>query len=83
VGALHSVVYSPRPSQPGDRFWWAASSELGIRQHVVDRLFVELGAAAVFPLVRHRFVVDSGATPAYEQGPAMVEGFAGFGLQLD
>jgi hypothetical protein len=83
VGALHSVVYSPRPAQPGDRFWWAASSELGIRQHLVDRLFVELGAAAVFPLVRHRFVVDSGSTPAYEQGPAMVEGFAGFGLRLD
>jgi hypothetical protein len=83
VGALHSVVYSPRPAQPGDRFWWAASSELGVRQHLVDRLFVELGAAAVFPLVRHRFVVDSGSAPAYEQGPAMVEGFAGFGLRLD
>lgn len=83
VGALHSVVYSPRPEQPGDRFWWAASSELGLRQHLVDRVFVELGAAAVFPLVRHRFMVDSSSTPAYEQGPAMVEGFAGLGLDLD
>ncbi len=83
VGALHSVVYSPRPNRPGDRFWWAASSELGLRQHLAGRAFVELGAAAVFPLVRHRFMVDAASTPAYEQGPAMVEGFAGFGLQLD
>lgn len=83
VGALHSVVYSPRPNRPGDRLWLAASSELGLRQQLVGRAFIELGAAAVFPLVRHRFMVDSSSTPAYEQGPAMVEGFAGLGLQLD
>lgn len=91
AGALHSVVYDPRPEQPGDHFWWAASSELGVRQHLFGRAFLEAGAAAVFPFVRHRFQVDAsrGAvspTPTrtvYEQGPAVVEGFVGVGLRLD
>jgi len=83
VGALHSVVYAPQPERPGDRFWWAASSELGLRQHFLGRAFVELGAAAVFPLLRHRFEVDASSSPVYEQGPAVVEGFAGLGLRLD
>lgn len=83
AGALHSVVYAPQPERPGDRFWWAASSELGLRQHFLDRAFVELGAAAVFPLLRHRFEVDASPSPVYEQGPAVVEGFAGLGLRLD
>jgi hypothetical protein len=83
VGALHSVVYSPDPVQPGDRFWWAASSELGLRQHLGGRVFIELGAAALFPLVRHRFQVDASPAPVYEQGVASVEGFAGIGLGLD
>ena len=83
VGALHSAVYSPLPERPGDHFWWAASSELGLRQHFLGRAFLELGAAAVFPLVRHRFQVDASSSPVYEQGPAVVEGFVGLGLQLD
>lgn len=83
VGALHSAVYSPVPENPGDHFWWAASSELGVRQHVFGRSFLELGAAAVFPLLRQRFQVDASSTPVYEQGPAVVEGFVGVGLQLD
>ena len=83
VGALHSVVYAPQPERPGDRFWWAASSELGLRQHFLGRGFFELGAAAVFPFLRHRFQVDASSDPVYEQGPAVVEGFAGLGLRLD
>ncbi len=94
VGALHAVVYSPEPTSPGDRLWWAASSELGLRQHLFGRAFLEAGAAAVFPFVRHRFEVDSSTTPSeanvpadtkvvYEQGPAVVEAFFGLGLRLD
>lgn len=83
VGALHSTVYRPRPEQPGDHFWWAASSELGVRQHLFSRIFLEAGAAAVFPLLRHRFQVDASSSPVYEQGPAVVEGFLGLGLHLD
>jgi hypothetical protein len=83
VGALHSVVYSPEPAQPGDRFWCAASSELGLRRHLFGRAFVEVGAAAVFPLLRHRFEVDASSPPVYEQGPAVFESFVGLGLRLD
>lgn len=83
VGALHSTVYAPLPEQPGDHFWWAASSELSVRQHFLGRAFLELGAAAVFPLLRHRFEVDASSSPVYEQGPAVVEGFAGLGLRID
>ncbi len=92
LGALHSVVYAPEPQHPGDRIWWAASSELGVRQTLVQRLFLEAGVAAIFPFVRHRFAVSSessagtdAAAPkiAYEQRRAVVEGFLGLGLRLD
>ena len=94
AGLLHAVVYAPEPNRPGDHFWWAASSELGLRQQLFGRVFFELGAAAVFPLLRQRFEVEASPTavetgvPAvtrlvYEQGPAVVEGFLGLGLHLD
>ncbi len=83
VGALHAVVYTPEPVHPGDRLWSAASMELGLRQTLFGRLFVDAGAAAIFPLVRHRFLVDANSTPIYQQGPAVVEGFVGLGLRLD
>jgi hypothetical protein len=83
AGALHSVVYRPQPVRPGDRFWSAAFTELGVRQRLFGRLFAEAGAAAVFPLVRHRFQVEASPSPVYEQGPAVVEGFLGVGLRLD
>jgi hypothetical protein len=83
LGALHSVVYTPRPEQPGDHFWAAATTELGLRQTLVSRLFVEAGVVASFPLIRHRFQIDRDAAPAYEQGAALLEGFVGLGLRLD
>lgn len=87
VGALHTVVYAPLPATPGDRPWLAASSELGVRQSLFGRLFVEGGAAALFPFVRHRFAVgaeDGGERRiAYEQQGVIVEGFVGLGLRLD
>jgi hypothetical protein len=83
VGALHSVVFSPQPERPGDHWWVAASSELGLRQHVFDRAFIEAGVLALFPLVRHRFEIDSSRAPVYQQGPAVAEGFVGLGLRLD
>lgn len=82
-GVLHSVVYSPRPENPGDRLWAGASTELGLRKQLWGRLFAEAGAAAIFPLVRDRFAVDPRPAPVYEQGSAVVEGFAGLGLHLD
>jgi len=83
AGALHTVVYSPAPEGPGDRFWSAGSLELGIRQQVLGRLFVEAGALAVFPFTRHRFIIDEPSTPVYEQGAAAIEGFGGIGLRID
>jgi hypothetical protein len=92
AGLLHAVVYTPEPNRPGDHFWWAASSELGLRQRLFGRVFFELGAAVVFPLLRQRFEVEAAPTAVgmpsatrlvYEQGPALVEGFLGLGLHLD
>jgi len=91
VGALHSVVYEPRPTSPGDHSWWSAASELGVRQALAGRAFIELGVAAVFPFVRHRFAVssqgmDAGTTTpdiAFQQGLAIGEGFFGLGVELD
>jgi hypothetical protein len=83
AGAMHTVVYSPEPVQPGDHFWWAASSELGLRLHLFGRSFIEGGVSAIFPLVHHRFTVDAPLAPSYEQGLALAEGFLGLGLRLD
>lgn len=83
AGVLHAVVYNPDPEQPGDKFWSAATSELGLRQQLFGRAFVEGGVAALFPLLRHRFQIDAGSAPIYEQGAALVEGFVGLGLRLD
>jgi hypothetical protein len=87
VGALHAVVYSPQPTSPGDRVWAAASSELGLRQSLGERLFVEAGATGIFPFVRNRFAIggEPGGTGSvvFEQRGAIVEGFAGLGFRLD
>jgi hypothetical protein len=83
VGALHTVVYAPQPERPGDRFWAAATTELGLRQTLLARLFAEGGIVASFPLVRYRFYIDRGSAPAYEQSAALLEGFVGLGLRLD
>jgi hypothetical protein len=83
LGVLHAVVYEPRPEQPGDRFWAAATTELGLRQTLVARLFVEGGAVASFPLTRYRFQVGPDSAPAYQESAAVWEGFLGLGLRLD
>lgn len=86
LGALHGVVFSPAPERPGDRVWLAASSELGLRQTLFGRVFLEGGAAAFFPLLRQRFAIRSEAGVAelaYQQRAAAVEGFLGLGLRLD
>ncbi|HYP90069.1 MAG TPA: hypothetical protein VEQ59_17990, partial [Polyangiaceae bacterium] len=93
VGALHSTVYELRPAHPGDHMWWAASTELGLRKRALGPVFVEVGAAALFPFVRQRFQVESASpsgsgslaatTTVYEQAPAAVEGFVGLGVHLD
>ncbi len=83
VGALHTAVYYPAPRDPGDYAWAAATTELGLRQHLFASAFVEAGVMAMFPLVRHRFQVDAGTSPIYEQGSALVEGFVGLGVDLD
>ena len=83
AGALHSVVYGPLPEQAGDHFWAAGAGELGLRQRLFARLFVEAGLAAVLPLLRYRFRIDDASTPIYEQGAAVVEGSLGLGLRLD
>ncbi len=83
AGVLHSVVYEPTPERPGDHFWAAGSAELGVRQPLFARLFVEAGVAALFPIVRHRFRVDVASSPTYEQGAAALEGSLGLGLRLD
>lgn len=83
VGVLQSVVYRPQPERPGDHFWAAGSGELAVRQHLLGRLFLEAGVAAVIPFLRHRFRIDASSSPIYEQGPAVVEGSLGLGLRLD
>jgi hypothetical protein len=89
VGALNAGVYSPRPERPGQYLWWAASSELGLRQQLFGRFAFDAGVAAVFPFSRQRFQIASAGDasaavrPIYQQGAAAIEAFAGLALRLD
>jgi hypothetical protein len=83
VGVLQAVVYRPWPERPGDHAWAAGTGELGIRQRLLGRAFLEAGVALVVPLLRNRFRIDASSSPIFEQGPAVVEGALGLGLRLD
>ena len=83
-GALHIVVYSPEPANPGQR-WTAAASE---RTHLVLPLFgrtvLEIGVGASQPFTRRSFYV-SGAPPGmdtvFTQPAVALAAWAGLGVR--
>jgi hypothetical protein len=83
AGALHAVVYSPIPTDPGDRWWWSAGGGLAAQQQLVDRLFIEAGVEAMLPLIRYRFYAENSGETAFQQSVVMVSGFLGFGFRVD
>lgn len=66
LGAMHAVVYSVRPLPPGDHLW--AGARLGPRLGLLlgDGLWLEAGAQALAPLLRHRFVLKGQQDPVFQ-----------------
>ncbi len=83
VGALHAVVYSPIPTEPGDRFWWAMGAGLAAEQQLFGPVFVEVGVEAAMPLVHYRFFAENFEPTVFEQARAIGMGFAGIGFRID
>ena len=80
VGAIHSVVYSLQPTQPGDRLWLGLGAGARLAGNVVSALRVEVAAEATAPLVRHRFFVEGAPGTAFQQAP--VGALVSFGVGM-
>jgi hypothetical protein len=83
AGVIHAVVYSPTPTEPGDRFWWAAGASLAGEQNVTGPLFVEAGVEAMIPFVRYRFLSENFGPAVFEQPRAVGAAFVGIGFRID
>src|SRR6185295_9317198 len=83
AGVLHAVVYTPVPTDPGDRFWWAAGAGLAAEQRVVGPVFVEAGVDAAMPFVRHRFFAENFEPVVFQQSRVIGTGFVGIVLRVD
>jgi hypothetical protein len=78
VGAIHSVVHRLVPVRSGDQPWVGLNASGWIRFRIVSVLHVEVGAEALFPLTRQRFVIESSGELIFQQSPAI--GMASFGV---
>lgn len=81
-GALHGVVYTLTPVDPGQHAWAAAEAAARLRIHLVSRLHAELVLPAVVPLVRPPFTVTGFAAPVFRQAPVTFLPTAGLGAHF-
>jgi hypothetical protein len=82
-GALHIVVYSPEPANPGQRWTVAASERTRLVLPLFGRTVLEIGVGASEPFTRRSFYV-AGAPPGmdtvFTQPAVAVAGWAGLGV---
>jgi hypothetical protein len=67
AGEIHSVVLVLSPTTPGGRLWMGAAALAQARFHVLPPLFVEIGAGAWIPFLRHTFEVTSWPQPIFQE----------------
>ncbi|MDP9151147.1 MAG: hypothetical protein M3O36_14555, partial [Myxococcota bacterium] len=82
VGAIHSVVFGPRPVAPGDRPWGGGALTAQLRLRVVDSLFVELGGDLILPFVRQHFDIAGQIDPVFQENPVCGDGFLSLGVSI-
>lgn len=66
LGAMHAVVYSVRPLPPGDHAWAGARVGPRLRLRLGGSLWLEAGAQALAPLIRHEFVLKDQQNPVFQ-----------------
>jgi hypothetical protein len=82
LGAIHSVVFSLEPAEPGERWWAAGALSAQARLRVAGPVLAELGLEAVAPMTRDRFLVGGHADPVFRQGPVAGIAFVGLGVTI-
>jgi hypothetical protein len=78
-GALHAVVYSLKPTEPGDRAWAGAAASPRLRIRVASGLYIEAGMHVLVPIIRQPFTVTGWKDPVFQQAPVTLLPFAGLG----
>jgi hypothetical protein len=70
AGEIHAVVYTLDPTRPGGRFWMGTEALGRVRLRVLPPLFLDIGAGAWVPFVRHRFDVTGQPEKVFQE-PAL------------
>lgn len=82
LGALHSVVSSAYPLDPGQEPWAAMTAGPRLTLRPLRPLLVELGIDAVVPLVRTEFWITHAEQQAFQPSPVGALGFVGAGVAI-
>jgi hypothetical protein len=85
LGAVHTVVHSPTPAEPGDRLWMAFRLEAGLGLHIAGPVWLE---ARLFDLIapkrwQFRVTVDKTPQTAFTQAILMPGAALGLGVHFD
>ncbi|APR81318.1 Hypothetical protein A7982_06665 [Minicystis rosea] len=81
-GALHAVVYTLAPTQPGQRAWAAAAASPRFRVRLAPHFHAEVGTQVLVPLIRQPFTVTGSKEPVFQQAPVTAVPFAGIGASF-
>jgi len=84
AGVLHAVVFTGTPTDPGQRWTFAAAQLTRVIIPIVHGLVAEIGLEATEPLPRRAFFVEgrpAGMDTVFTQPAVALTGWAGFGLR--
>ena len=82
AGAIHVVVYDPVPTKPGEHFWLSGRFGPRLALQIVRPVELELGAYAVFPVIRDQFAITGVGEPVFQTSPVSLLASAGLSLSI-
>lgn len=82
LGAIHSVVYTLAPTEPGDRVWTSAALTLGFKVRIGGPFVAELGGEGWVPFTPYRFRVVGQSGWVFQEGSVSGFVFAGVGVSI-
>ncbi|MBN2193616.1 MAG: hypothetical protein JW751_12435 [Polyangiaceae bacterium] len=82
VGGITAVVYDPRPTGPGERFWGAIRAEAGVELSLLGPLRAHASGLLAVPSPRWGFKVQGDENPAFRQSFVLSAGELGIVLSF-
>jgi hypothetical protein len=82
AGAIHVVVFDLEPVKPGERLWVSTRFGPRLAVSVAGPLELELGAYAVFPLIRHQFAIEGVSEPFFQSSAVSLLASAGLAVSI-